>query len=273
MLVAPPLATIVRSQVERRLLPLVVRADGGIPTRRLGSILWPDRLDPAASVIYSIGVGEEIEVERRLLELGARRLWLFDPTPRSVRFMASIGDHDGRLCFSPVGAWRQDALLDFHAPADPRHVSHTVLGPQGGDGGFRAEVRTLASLMRERGHEQLDVLKMNVEGAEDAILERAFADGITPGAIICTWEGRWSLAKAARWTRDLRRRGYRLAGRVDWYFTYVPRPLDRGREGLTEAPRGRGTRRATSRGGPACRGGSSRGRAAAPRTGRSRARR
>lgn len=226
MLAVAPLASIVRSQVERRLLPLVVRAEGGIPTRRLGNVLWPERLDPAASVVYSIGVGEEIDVERRLLALGARRLWLFDPTPRAVRFMSAIGDHDGRLRFSPVGAWKEDAVLDFHAPADPRHVSHTVLGPQGGDGGFRAEVRTLASLMREHGHDRLDVLKMNVEGAEDAVLERALADGITPGAIICTWEGRWSLAKASRWTRRLRTEGYRLAGRVDWYFTYLHRSRD-----------------------------------------------
>lgn len=196
--------------------------------RRVGFLDWPEDLRLPDSIVYSIGVGEDVDVELRLLDMGVKAIWLFDPTPRSIHFMEQLGDRGGRLRFSPVGAWREDAVLQFHAPADPRHVSHTLLGPQGGSGGFSAEVRTLRALMRERGHDRIDVLKMNVEGAEDAILERAFADGIVPGAIICTWEGRWSLAKAARWTRDLRRRGYRLAGRVDWYFTYVHRALDRG---------------------------------------------
>lgn len=210
-----------RSHVERRLLPLMLRHDGGGTTEAVGFVRWPVAIDPAKAVIYSIGVGEDIDVERRLVARGARSIWLFDPTPRAIRHMQEAGDAGGALHFAPVGAWNRDTTLTFHAPADPRFVSHSVIGPQGGSGSFEAQVRTIATLMRERGHERLDVLKMNVEGAEDAIIERAMADGIMPRAIICTWEGRWSLAKAVRWTARLRARGYRLVGRQDWYCTYL----------------------------------------------------
>jgi FkbM family methyltransferase len=217
----PPIGILLRSHVERRLLPLFLRVDRRIPVEELGFIVWPNWIDPSQATVYSIGVGEDIDVERRLVERGARSIWLFDPTPRAIRHMEQCGDFGGAMHFSPVGGWREDTTLTFHAPADPRFVSYTVMAPQGGTSTFKAEVRTLRTLMRERGHERIDVLKMNVEGAEDAILEQAFRDGIRPRSIICTWEGRWSLAKAVRCTRDLRQRGYRLIGRKDWYCTYL----------------------------------------------------
>lgn len=210
-----------RSHVERRILPLMLRLDATGATDAVGFLHWPRAIDPSTAIIYSVGVGEDIDVERRLVAMGARWIWLFDPTPRSIRYMQDAGNADGALHFTPVGAWSKNSTLTFHAPADPRFVSHSVLGPQGGTGSFEAQVRTIATLMHERGHDRLDVLKLNVEGAEDAILEQAFADGITPRSIICTWEGRWSLAKAVHWTSKLRARGYQLVGRKDWYCTYL----------------------------------------------------
>jgi FkbM family methyltransferase len=215
------IATMFRTQVERRLLPVFLHKDPTIPVTRLGLARLPDRIDLARAVIYSVGVGEDIDFERALVARGARSIWMFDPTPRSIAFMGRQDIDPTVVRFIPVGVWKCDTVLMFHAPGNQAFVSHTVMGSQGGSGGFEATCRSIASLMRELGHTRIDVLKMNVEGAEDSILAAAFEAGVEPGCIILTWEGQWSLAKAVRWTRILRARGYRLAGRVDWYCTYV----------------------------------------------------
>lgn len=210
-----------RSHIERRLLPIFLHPDRSVPVTRVGFAMLPTEIDLRSAVIYAVGVGEDIDFERMLIARGAHSVWLFDPTPRSIAFMNKQQVDPSIVHFLPVGVWERDEVKTFFAPENDDFVSHTLMGPQGGSGGFEAQCRSVRSLMAELGHVRLDLLKMNVEGAEDSILAAAFRDGVEPGCIMLTWEGRWSLAKAVRWTRKLAERGYRFAGRVDWYCTYV----------------------------------------------------
>jgi hypothetical protein len=75
--------------------------------------------------------------------------------------------------------------------------------------------------MKSLGHDRVDLLKMNIEGAEHEVLEAMLAARIFPRVIIVAWEGNDALLKAHRWTRRLRRDGYDFVGRVAWFFTYV----------------------------------------------------
>lgn len=75
--------------------------------------------------------------------------------------------------------------------------------------------------MKQLGHEHIHLLKMNVEGVEDIILENALAAGIRPDIIVVTWEGNRALLKAIRWTFRLKSLGWHLLARKGWYFTYA----------------------------------------------------
>ena len=211
-----------RWHVERRLLPLLVRPEAGeLGTVRVADALLPDGLIAPDWICYCAGVGEDIRIERFLAEQIGAAVWAFDPTPRSIRYMATADYDRTRLHFVPVGLWREDTTLRFHAPENPAHVSHSVMGRLGGDGHFDAPCRTVRSLMRELGHTRVDLLKMNIEGAETAVLGAVLADGARPRVIAMTYEGRGALRQVRAWTLRLRAEGYRLLGREGWFFTYV----------------------------------------------------
>jgi FkbM family methyltransferase len=202
---------ILRWHVQRPLLQVAARPHG--QTERVAHAEIP-MVEPGW-LCYSGGVGEDIAIEQHLADRGLR-VWLFDPTPRAIAYMETVSDP--RLSFAPVGLWDSETTLRFAAPSNPAHVSHTVMrdGP-----GFDAPCRTLPTIMRENGHERIDVLKLNIEGAEHVVLGHALAHGLRPTVIVLTWEGSGAFRKALRWTRRLNGLGYELVGRNGWWFTYM----------------------------------------------------
>ena len=63
----------------------------------------------------------------------------------------------------------------FFAPASAEHVSHSIVNLQRTNDSITAQCRSLRSLMRELGHARVDLLKLDVEGAEYQVLEPVFS--------------------------------------------------------------------------------------------------
>lgn len=204
----PVLLALVKPSISERLLDL-------------GVAVIPEVLTGTSIISYTIGVGEDIDFERHLASLGQANQWLFDPTPRSIAFMGNAANRLPRTQFLPLGIWARDQKMWFNAPADDRHVSHSITEASSSDAGFEADCRSMKSIMKMLGHDRLDLVKMNIEGAEDVVLRSMLDAGIHPRCIICTWEGRGALRKAFSWTRLLRAKGWNLCGRKGWYFTYL----------------------------------------------------
>ena len=214
-----------RWHVEPLLLHGLVRPSRAEALLDLGLAMLPARFAVGSPICYSVGVGEDVDFERRLSERCAARQWLFDPTPRTAKFMADPRNAVAGATFVPIGIWKEDCVQTFHAPSNPDHVSHSIVVDAGSAAdGFQAECRTIGTVMRQFGHDHIDVLKLNVEGAEDAILQSVLDAGVRPGAILVTWEGHAPLAKAMRWTKHLRNQGWDFLGRKGWYFTYARAP-------------------------------------------------
>ena len=213
---------VVRWHVERRLLAVAVRPDRSeIPLVHVADTVLPGGWLTSDSICYCGGVGEDITLDRYLTEDIGAQVWAFDPTPRSIAYMATA-PHDGsRLHFVPVGLWEVETTLRFFGPANPLYVSHSVVEGQSGDSWFDAPCRTIPDVMRELGHERIDLLKLNIEGAEHVVLAAALAAGICPTIITLTYEGPNAFWKALTWTQRLRKEGYLFLARVGWFFTYV----------------------------------------------------
>ena len=77
--------------------------------------------------------------------------------------------------------------------------------------------------MRERGDQRMDIVKLNIEGAEHAVLESMIEDGVIPRVLMLTFEGRRAFSRTLGWLRRLREAGLLLAGRRVWAFTFVRR--------------------------------------------------
>jgi methyltransferase, FkbM family len=218
------LREISRWHVEKHLLGLFLRPEAtDVRTRRVADALLPVGWIGPQWRCYCAGVGEDIRFDRYLVEDCGAQVWAFDPTPRSIAYMRSAEYDRERLHFVPAGLWSEDTTLRFHGPANPEHVSHSVMEEFGSTAYFDAPCRSVPSVMRELGHDRIDLLKMNIEGAEHIVLGAALDAGIRPQVIALTFEGDRAFAKTRAWTKRLRQEGYQLLGRVDWFFTYVRR--------------------------------------------------
>jgi len=153
---------------------------------RLGSDYggwWvPSRMLGRNSICYLAGVGEDVTFDLALTQRFGCEVWALDPTPRSIEFAKSIDEP--KFHFLPVGLWSEDADLRFYEPKNPEHVSHSVTNLQGTDRYFTAPCRSVRSIMADLGHTHLDLLKLDIEGAEIAVLENLLQDGPLP-PILC----------------------------------------------------------------------------------------
>ncbi|HYF62785.1 MAG TPA: FkbM family methyltransferase [Herpetosiphonaceae bacterium] len=191
-----------------------IAPDVRVPTERHGSAYGGWEIRPplnSDSVIYSFGVGEDISFDLALIERYGVTVHAFDPTPRSVAWVRQQRPPAG-FRLSACGLADYDGAATFFPPANPEHVSHTMLG-RGDSAGeaISVPVRRLATLMAERGHDRIDLLKMDIEGAEYAVL--ADIAGLPIGQILVEFHHRFKDVGVAR-TRAavalLRERGYRL---------------------------------------------------------------
>ena len=182
----------------------------------------PSGLLTADSVCYCAGVGLDISFDLGLIATFGCRVWAFDPTPASVAWVTGQ-QLDERFSFAPVGVAGQDGHLRFYAPADSTHVSHSVKNLQRTEAYFTAPVRTVSALMADLGHKTIDLLKLDVEGAEHETIRGVLADGYRPTIVCVEFDQPEPLAWAWDTTRRLRSAGYDLV-KVDCFnLTFVHR--------------------------------------------------
>jgi FkbM family methyltransferase len=143
-----------------------------VSTVRLGSDYggWhvpPELLTPD-SVVYSAGVGEDVSFDLALIGRVGCQVWAFDPTPRAIEFAARLDEPS--FHFRPYALWSSDTTLPFYVPADERHVSHSLVNLGRTEQSIEVRCRSVQSLMRELGHDRVDLLKLDIEGAEYEVL-------------------------------------------------------------------------------------------------------
>jgi FkbM family methyltransferase len=160
-------------------------------------------------VCYLAGVGEDITFDLELIERCGCDVFAFDPTPRAIAHVERAAKGQPKFHFHPYGLWSEDAELKFYAPKDPKHVSHSVVNLQGTEEFFIAKVKPIASAMAELGHERIDLLKLDIEGAECPVLRTMAERGIEPEVICVEFDPPKMLGDAVDAIRWLLRR-YRL---------------------------------------------------------------
>lgn len=130
------------------------------------------------SICYCVGCGEDISFDTSLIARFDCDVYGFDPTPRAVEYVKSIVGQNPKYHFYEVGLWDKEDTLKFYAPKCPSHVSHSLLNLQQTEDYISVEVKRLSCLMGELGHKKLDLLKIDIEGAEYKVIESIIEDGI-----------------------------------------------------------------------------------------------
>lgn len=143
--------------------------------QRFGSEYGGYFLDPeligSNAVVYSLGIGNDIEFDRALIDRFGVTVHAFDPTPRVKAWLASQ-ELPKEFHFSDVGIADFDGEATFYLPSHNNFVSHSVIpARQYSSSSIRVPVVRLTTAMKRLGHTRIDVLKMDIEGAEYGVLE------------------------------------------------------------------------------------------------------
>ncbi len=174
--------------------------------------ICPDRIG-RRSVIYSFGIGTDVSFDLSLIETYGMQVHAFDPTPKSLAWLATQ-QLPAELTVIPCGLADRDGTARFNPPVDPQHVSHTMLDrPATQAAAVEVPVRRLETIMQELGHSAIDILKMDIEGAEYDVLDDMIQSDIRPRQLLVEFHHRFpgvGVRRTNQSIRQLRSAGYRL---------------------------------------------------------------
>lgn len=171
------------------------------------------------STVYSIGVGNDITFDLSLIRQYGVIVHAFDPTPRSILWINEQVLPDEFL-FHPIGIADFDGTALFHPPSNPNFVSYAIINQENLVGVsdidqqiVEAPVRRLKTIMNELGHEKIDLLKMDIEGAEYGVIEDLLGQSLHIRQILVEFHHR-HFSGGVQKTRDaiyaLNKAGYRI---------------------------------------------------------------
>ena len=220
----PTLGWIIRHQVLVPLMNAYLRPSNPADLVRLGTDLggwWvPEFIVRPGAVAYCVGAGEDISFDLALHDRGMRVVTI-DPTPRAAAHVQAAAPPSDRFAFVPVGVWDEPAELKFYYPRDPAVAACSILNLQRTSEFFTAKVDTLRNLMDDLGDNHIDVLKVDIEGAEHRVIESFIADGIRPTVIAVEFDQPVPVRTVLRSVRLIQQSGYRLVRTEFWNYTFV----------------------------------------------------
>jgi len=123
------------------------------------------------SIIYSFGVGKDISFDTSLIRLKDCKIYAYDPTPESIEWIQSE-NVPSKFIFHPYGISLKDGEIIFYKPKNIDHISHSFVKSKYVDEKkyIRVKALSIATIMKENNHQEIDILKMDIEGSEYDIL-------------------------------------------------------------------------------------------------------
>ncbi|MCE9643651.1 FkbM family methyltransferase [Candidatus Parcubacteria bacterium] len=161
------------------------------------------------AIVYSLGIGEDASFDKEIIERYGVELHAFDFTPRAIKYMEA--NRLPRLTFHPYGVAAKDGSLTFYAPYQAKNVSWSNIPRNTKSESF--PVKRLLTIMQELDHSRIDILKMDIEGAEYEVLEDMLASGIRPAQLLVEFQHRFEgigVGKTKKMLKILHGEGYRI---------------------------------------------------------------
>jgi FkbM family methyltransferase len=136
----------------------------------------------------------------------------FDPTPRTLQWI-NAQTLPPRFVFHPWGVAAHDGTGRFSPPHNPGHISHSLIERDTPWPAIEVPVRRLATLLGLLGHESIDLLKMDIEGAEYEVIDDLLSSGVAVDQLLIEFHHRWpevGIDKTRKAIRQLHDAGYRI---------------------------------------------------------------
>lgn len=177
-----------------------------------GGWIIPERsqLNPE-SICYLAGAGEDISFDCALVNRFNCSVRIMDPTPRAVdhfqrlkesvlagrkfpvnnsqeEFYELLPPQLEKVTFIPAGLSNRDEQLKFFFPRNPEHVSCSTENLQDTEKYFSAQCYRLSTIMSLQGDRRLDLLKMDIEGAEYSVIRDLIDSNLIPSLLLIEFD-------------------------------------------------------------------------------------
>lgn len=247
-------------RVRRAIFSPRISVDFSSSTVRLGTEYggwrFVDRPELYNSIIISAGLGEDASFD---VEFAARynaRVVVVDPTPRAIEHFGQIAKRFGLQStrnYSSSGAlaaeaydlsslnkknfiyiekalWIESEKVRFFKPPNKEHVSHSIINYQHNYSEeteyIEVEGITIDVIMGQIGIKCIDLLKLDIEGAEVPVIDYMIGKGIKPKQLLVEFDelnipsirARKNFEKTDRKLKDA---GYKLLyfdGKADFLY-------------------------------------------------------
>ena len=169
------------------------------------------------STIISAGCGEDISFDIEFINQFDANVIFIDPTPRSVAHLKKVLNNlkDKTLPYSidgnqPIESYdlknieldnieliecalyiKDNEYVNFYPPKNPLHVSHSISNWQySNESENIMEVKTITieKIMKDFNIENLKLIKMDIEGAENQVLPYILKKNINPNQILVEFD-------------------------------------------------------------------------------------
>lgn len=154
------------------------------------------------SIIYSVGIGEDITFDLSVIDKYGVRVHAFDPTPE-VRDWLHAQQLPAQFVYKDVALSDSDGYMKFYKPENPNFISHSVVEINSQNAYVEVPAKRLRTLMNELGHDHIDILKIDIEGAEYAVLKDVLNAGIKIDQILVEYHHFFDSISAADTERSI----------------------------------------------------------------------
>jgi len=194
------------------------KKDIELPTQSYpGWVIVPEVIN-ADDVVYSVGICNDIAFELGIIEQHYVQLFAFDPTPYSVNWIeqqalpsqfhfypwAAAGNNGSFYLYPRINKRGKvsEAMYTFHSNKEQR------------DDGVRVDAYNIESMAKKLGHKNIDLLKMDIEGAEYEVFENLLSSTLRPKQILVEFHHRFKgigTTKTVNAVNALHENGYLIA--------------------------------------------------------------
>jgi FkbM family methyltransferase len=173
------------------------------------------------SIVYSVGIGEDISFDLSLIKKYHCKVYGFDPTDRVVEWLNKQKLPE-EFVFEPIALSDKDGYLTFFSPEKEDDISHKAISGKGSKA-IQVKCKKISTLMRERGHVFIDILKIDIEGFEYDVIENIISENIRPKQLLIEFHHffpEFGNKKTEQMISTLERNGFRLFNVADSFCEY-----------------------------------------------------
>ena len=154
-------------------------------------------------ICYCVGVGVDATFDLALIERCGAEVYSLDPTPRAISYIEELAISDPRHHFVPIAVWSTNTTLKFYEPMNLSHVNLSTRDIHGTNAFVTVEAETLKTLKERLKTTEIDLLKIDIEGSWDEVINNMVEDNIAPKVLCVEFDTPTSPEKLKRAIRQL----------------------------------------------------------------------